>query len=69
MEGIEYLAVLSGKAIRTSRLRWGARGDGIDEDVLFGELEAQAGFGEAFDRVLGRGVDADLAHANVTGNA
>jgi hypothetical protein len=45
LDGIEHLAVLSGKAIEHLGCN-GARGDGIDADVLFGELEGES-LGEA----------------------
>jgi hypothetical protein len=35
---------------------------------LFGELQRES-LGQAFDRMLGRGVDAELTHANVPGHA
>src|SRR5438874_2867232 len=66
-EGIEHLGFLSGKAIEHLGCD-GAWGDGVDADVLFGELERN-GLAEAFDRVLGCDVDADLAHTTVPGNA
>jgi hypothetical protein len=37
-----------------------ARGDGIDADVLFGELGRDR-FGETFNDVFGRDANADLA--------
>src|SRR6266545_3114330 len=42
--------------------------DCIDADVLFGEFERDR-FGKAFDRVFGRNVDTDLAHAYVPRHA
>src|SRR5437773_5447568 len=66
-EGIAHLAFLSGKAIKHVS-RDDPRGDGVDADVLFGELERNR-LGEAFDCVFGGDVNADLAQSDVTSHA
>src|SRR5206468_2231512 len=66
-EGIAHLAFLSGKTIKHVS-RDDARGDGVDADVLFGELERNR-LGEAFDCVFGGDVDADLPQSDVTSHA
>src|SRR5205823_14102560 len=45
-----------------------ARSDGVDTDVSSGEFERDR-FGQAFDRVLGSNVNADLPQTNVPGHA
>jgi hypothetical protein len=58
-EVIAHLAFFSDKAINQVGCDTGG-GDCVNTDILFRELERES-LGEAFDRVLGRGVDADLA--------
>src|SRR5438034_1198117 len=66
-EGIAHLAFLSGKTIKHVS-RDDTRGDGVNADVLFGELERNR-LGEAFDCVFGGDVNADLAQSDVTSHA
>src|ERR1700756_333605 len=66
-EVIAHLAFFSGKAIDHLGCDTG-RGHRINTNILFGELQRES-LGQAFDRMLGRGVDADLTHANVPGHA
>ena len=46
----------------------GPRGDGVDANVLLGELQRDR-FGQAFDRVLGSDVNADLRETDMPSNA
>src|SRR6266480_7737461 len=66
-EVIAHLAFFSGKTIDHVGCNTGG-GHCVNTDILFGELQRES-FGQAFDRMLGRGVDADLTHANVPGHA
>src|ERR1700756_1858470 len=66
-EVIAHLAFFSGKAIDHLGCDTGG-GHRINTNILFGELQRES-LGQAFDRMLGRGVDADLTHANVPGHA
>src|ERR1700758_2228130 len=65
-EGIAHLAFFSGKAVDHVGCDTAGGGHCVNTDILFGEPQRES-LSQTFDRMLGRGVDADLSHANVTG--
>src|SRR5213592_2328519 len=66
-EVIAHLAFFSNKAIDHVGCNTGG-GHCVNTDILFGELQRES-LGQTFDRMLGRGVDADLTHATMPGDA